>query len=407
METTNWFHLYINVTADVPEVTNATVLQMFSHVLQEYQHDQLIVTETRNLVLITLYVASFLIAATANTLALLTFFRYRRMRQLPNTLLITLAIADLLVALVCMPMAIGNYTYKLWIFGELMCKLSNYLQAVAVTSSIFTMTVMSLDRYVVICHPITCRRIFGRRHVRMAVVIVWFLAALLFIPILVVRTTPGVTFYDPASSGTYVVFCVEYWQSLGKKRAFGITVFVIVFFIPGLIMGFAYFRIGIRLCEKQKISSIRSVSGEMSSNKSDVSVRLQSILQKRRQVAKRFVILTTVFAACWVPYNFITFLLDCQMNTQMDEALLDFLPFGLLLGHTNSAINPILYCWLNRRFRWCLIDQLKCNSCKNPPYRRAECYRNEELLTQRTSFTPSSQGKQKANHMEIVCSTSL
>lgn len=407
MESTNWLHLYINVTADVPEVTNTTVFQMFSHVLQEYQHDQLILTETRNLVLVTLYVASFLIATTANTLALLTFFRYRHMRQLPNTLLITLAVADLLVALVCMPMAIGNYTYKLWIFGELMCKLSHYLQAVAVTSSIFTMTVMSLDRYVVICHPITCRRIFGRRHVRWAVVIVWFVAAFLFVPILIVRTTPGVTFYDLASSKTYVVFCVEYWQSVEKKRAFGITIFIVVFFIPGLIMGFAYFRIGIRLCEKQKIS-IQYIAGETNSDRNDTPVRLQSIIQKRRQVAKRFVILTTVFAACWVPYNFITFLLDCQVNTQMDEILLDFLPFGLLLGHANSAINPILYCWLNRRFRWCLIDQLKCSVCRRlyPPYRNTESFNNEDLLAQRMSFTPSSQGKQKANQTEL-CSTSL
>ncbi|GBM77871.1 hypothetical protein AVEN_24620-1 [Araneus ventricosus] len=50
------------------------------------------------------------------------------MRCLSNSLLITLAVSDLLVSIVCMPMAIGFYTYKLWIFGEVMCKLANYLQ---------------------------------------------------------------------------------------------------------------------------------------------------------------------------------------------------------------------------------------------------------------------------------------
>ncbi|GBM77865.1 hypothetical protein AVEN_24616-1 [Araneus ventricosus] len=54
--------------------------------------------------------------------------RFQHMRCLSNSLLITLAVSDLLVSIVCMPMAIGFYTYKLWIFGEVMCKLANYLQ---------------------------------------------------------------------------------------------------------------------------------------------------------------------------------------------------------------------------------------------------------------------------------------
>lgn len=56
------------------------------------------------------------------------FFRFQHMRCLSNSLLITLAVSDLLVSVVCMPMAIGFYTYRLWIFGEVMCKMANYLQ---------------------------------------------------------------------------------------------------------------------------------------------------------------------------------------------------------------------------------------------------------------------------------------
>ncbi len=32
------------------------------------------------------------------------------------------------VTLVCVPMAVGQSVYKLWIYGEFMCKVTGYLQ---------------------------------------------------------------------------------------------------------------------------------------------------------------------------------------------------------------------------------------------------------------------------------------
>lgn len=45
-----------------------------------------------------------------------------------NYFLVNLSISDLLVTLLCMPMAVGQATYSLWVYGDFMCKLTNYLQ---------------------------------------------------------------------------------------------------------------------------------------------------------------------------------------------------------------------------------------------------------------------------------------
>lgn len=45
-----------------------------------------------------------------------------------NYFLVNLSFADLLVTLICMPMAVGQNVSKLWIYGEVMCMLTTYFQ---------------------------------------------------------------------------------------------------------------------------------------------------------------------------------------------------------------------------------------------------------------------------------------
>jgi len=45
-----------------------------------------------------------------------------------NYFVVNLSIADLLVTIICMPVAVSQAVSVVWIHGELMCKLSSYLQ---------------------------------------------------------------------------------------------------------------------------------------------------------------------------------------------------------------------------------------------------------------------------------------
>ncbi|KAG8192789.1 hypothetical protein JTE90_019107 [Oedothorax gibbosus] len=289
-------------------------------VLRDLYGERLSVNQLQNLVLVALYVVTFIVATCANSMALVVFWRFQHMRCLSNSLLITLAVSDLLVSLVCMPFAIGFYTYKLWIFGEIMCKFANYLQGVAVAASIFTMTVMSVDRYLVICHPIAFRRHLYRRHVAWSIVLVWVLALLLFVPVLVVRKSHAVLLQDPGNSRELsLVYCVEDWRTNSAREGFAFATFTLVFVLPGATMAAAYCRIGVRLCGGGGTTALHRSTGHDSSaasGKQSVTFRIQNIMERRKLVAKRFLILTTVFAICWVPYNIATLLLDFQVREE-------------------------------------------------------------------------------------------
>ncbi|XP_076341251.1 QRFP-like peptide receptor isoform X1 [Tachypleus tridentatus] len=348
-----WLRLAFNFTGSLNE-------SELHNVLKTYDNERLTLTKTSNLVLIIFYVVSFLVATSANTVALLVFYRYRQMRHLSNVLLITLAVADLLVALVCMPTAVGSVAYRLWIYGDAMCKMTNYLQGVAVSASIFTMTLMSIDKYVVICHPLTYRQCFCRRHFRWGIIFMWILAAGLFIPVLIIRQTGGFGLSIPVSNTDVVfVFCVEAWKDVWSRRVYGIVVFVLVNVFPAIVMTITYSKIGIQLChQKLELTSDLTVGPIL--RKQTSSYRLEELVHSRRVVARRFVILTLVFAICWVPYNLATLLMDFPLHQQIHEGLMAFLPFALFLGHANSAINPLLYCWLNHRFGHDFLNLLRC-----------------------------------------------
>ncbi|XP_035223973.1 QRFP-like peptide receptor [Stegodyphus dumicola] len=384
-----WIRVSLNVSSPnstaIPNVSG--VWEGIDLILHEYCRERLTLTNLQNIILVTLYVITFLVATSANIIALIVFWRFQHMRCLSNSLLITLAVSDLLVSLLCMPMAIGFYTYKLWIFGEVMCKLANYLQGVAVAASVFTMTVMSLDRYMVICHPIAFRKHLYRRHVGWSIILVWLLALLLFVPVLIVRKTHGIILHAGTSRELSFVYCVENWSTSSAREGFAFATFTLVFVIPGATMAAAYCRIGVRLCGRG--SGLNRTEGHGS--KQSVSFRIQNIMERRKLVAKRFLILTTVFAICWVPYNIATLLLDFQVSGNVDMHLSMFLPFGLLLGHVNSAINPLLYCWVNKRFRKCVALTFRCRKTRDAVWDRRDVFQCQEYpMTVAASLRSSS-----------------
>lgn len=77
-------------------------------------------------------------------------------------------------------------------------------------------------------------------------------------------------------------------------------------------------------------------------------------LHSRRRLANMLVALVIVFATCWLPY---VALMVYSIDQNADKSTMQMLlPFCLLLGHMHSAINPVVYWFLNRQ-------SLRMNSC--------------------------------------------
>lgn len=77
---------------------------------------------------ITLYIIILLLAIIGNALVILTLIQNRRMRTITNVFLLNLAISDILLGVLCMPITLIGTLLRDFVFGEIMCKLLPYLQ---------------------------------------------------------------------------------------------------------------------------------------------------------------------------------------------------------------------------------------------------------------------------------------
>lgn len=77
------------------------------------------------------------------------------MRSTTNLLIINLAVADLLFVIFCVPFTATDYILPMWPFGDLWCKFVQYMIVVTCHASVYTLVLMSLDRFLAVVHPIT------------------------------------------------------------------------------------------------------------------------------------------------------------------------------------------------------------------------------------------------------------
>ena len=93
-----------------------------------------------------LFSIMILIAATGNGLVIWIVLAHRRMRTVTNYFLLNLSLADFILA---SGNAAFNFVFMLenhWPFGEVICMLTNFLANLSVSTSVFTIFAMSIDR---------------------------------------------------------------------------------------------------------------------------------------------------------------------------------------------------------------------------------------------------------------------
>lgn len=114
--------------------------------------------------------------------------RYTKMKTATNIYIFNLALADAL-ATSTLPFQSAKYLMNTWPFGEPLCKLVIAIDYYNMFTSIFTLTMMSVDRYIAVCHPVRALEFRTPVKAKFINVCVWILSSAIGVPIMVMAVT--------------------------------------------------------------------------------------------------------------------------------------------------------------------------------------------------------------------------
>uniref|UniRef100_A0A7E4V1B5 G_PROTEIN_RECEP_F1_2 domain-containing protein n=1 Tax=Panagrellus redivivus TaxID=6233 RepID=A0A7E4V1B5_PANRE len=259
-----------------------------------------------------------------------------------------LSIVDLMVIL-HLPFLVFEMVEGQWKFGTLMCKLYWYGESVNKLLSSFLMTVLSWDRYLAVCSPITSLRV-RQNSVAIGVLLSCsFIATLLLSPVLKESTVLKVNKLtgERLSDADIEMYGPDIHEIVISKCIFDTTTpvfmcytFIVGYLVPAMLISYFYFRV-IRTLQLNTANVIKHCHSQAPA---------QDRLQK---VTQRIVAVVLFYFFCWTPYWLLN--IFSQFNliiVSWSTLTLSSVFFGAhILVCFNSAANPVLYALINRELR--------------------------------------------------------
>ncbi|NXX37074.1 DRD3 protein, partial [Nicator chloris] len=189
-----------------------------------------------------------------NVLVCLAVLRERALQTTTNYLVVSLAVADLLVATLVMPwMVYLEVTGGVWTFSRICCDIFVTMDVMMCTASILNLCAISIDRYTAVVRPVQYQYSTGQsscRRVSLMIVIVWMLAFAVSCPLLFGFNTTGDPSVCSISNPSFIIY-----SSL------------VSFYLPFMVTLLLYVRIYLVLRQRQKKRTLTRQGSQSASTK--------------------------------------------------------------------------------------------------------------------------------------------
>lgn len=316
-----------------------------------------------------------------NALVCVAVVHFRHLRsKVTNVFIVSLALSDLLVAVLVMPWKAVAEVAAYWPFGRRFCSVWVASDIMCSTASILNLCVISVDRYWAISSPFRYQRKMTHRAALVMIAVAWAFSLLIsFIPVQLswhsIREPAGAG-HSNNSSAAFAHPPESCDSSL--NRTYAISSSLVSFYIPVAIMLVTYTRIyRIAQIQIRRIASLeRAAEHAQSCRRRRLEPRqqqqqmhhhsaLERSFKKETKVLKTLSIIMGVFVCCWLPF----FVLNCMVPfcDRSSPAAAARLPcvsdttFDIFVwfGWANSTLNPVVYAF-NAEFRKAFSSLLGC-----------------------------------------------
>ena len=260
---------------------------------------------------------------TGNGLVCYVITRSRRTRSSMYFFLIQLAVADILVCLVSIPLTLLSTQPRpiLLLQNDISCKMVRFIQYILPPASVNLLTATAADRFFQICYPL--KFLNRARKIKFLAICSWMYAAILTIPVLYLIGARPVKHINKVYQ-----FCAI--KETSRDIRIG-TIYLTVRAILGLltplsIIIFLYCRI-VKTIWRRKTTRSRM----------------------RKNVIKSLGMVVFAFFLSWSPFSFISkysILVQKRYYTVSRAEIITF-----WIGLSASVYNPLIYAFYNKNFR--------------------------------------------------------
>ncbi|XP_071119523.1 QRFP-like peptide receptor [Haliotis cracherodii] len=369
------------------------------------------VREPHFIPMVAVYSVIFLLGVVGNALVIcvLCCGRPRQCVTFPG--LLSMAWADVLFLLICLPYEIIRFFLSHWELSTFLCKFSGFIEMVSATATTLNLILISVERYFVIAHPLTSKSLCTTRNTKVALILVWLAAILLASPSFVVMDTESILYHNNATS-VVVVLCADVGIPDTGRLVYSVWQLCVLFVIPAIVLMFCYIRvIWILWMSTQQLQTMtspyrsyhqcsnknRNDSGNWklnnespdisrTSNRSRPSSPGEEALQARRQVIKMLVVIIVLFLICWGPKLVIHVMKKLELQALYSPHVFNLTILLTCLPYVQSCLNPFIYVLMSKSIRKTIMTSLPfrlrryclCYCCQ---YRTSGSPVNEMVLT--------------------------
>ncbi|XP_041839375.1 D(1) dopamine receptor-like [Melanotaenia boesemani] len=336
-------------------------------------------------------------------------YRYRHLRaKVTNIFIVSLALSDLLVAVLVMPWKAVAEVAGFWPFGGF-CKTWLACDIMCSTASILNLCVISVDRYWAISSPFRYERSMNKKVAFVMIGVTWTVSIVIsFVPVQL--DWHRVEISDLAGQDlTHRDDSIDGSCDSSLSRTYAISSSLISFYIPVVIMIVTYTRI-YRIAQMQirVISSLERAAEHAQSCRSHSHIgvhpecshrELKVSIRKETKVLKTLSIIMGVFVCCWLPF----FILNCALpfcpgpgapGSQRGPYCVSEKTFDVFvwIGWSNSSLNPVIYAF-NADFRDAFLRLLRC---RDRGFLAAVSAAVETIMASNETGNPKRDSPQKA-----------
>ncbi|XP_054482942.1 trace amine-associated receptor 13c-like [Anoplopoma fimbria] len=259
-----------------------------------------------------------LLTAALNLLVIISISHFRQLHSPTNLLILSLAVSDFLVGLLLMPVGI-LLTGNCWFLGDRMCNLYCIIEFIITSLSVGNMVLISIDRYLAICHPLHYNTRVTLDRTKICVCLCWIYSVLCSILIFTESLR------HPTLNNSCYGECVIAFDWITGSVDFVLTIIVPITVI--IVLYIRIFVVAVSQAQAMRSITLQGSVG-VTAKKSEI------------KAARTLGIVVVVFLICLCPLYF------SFIKSQTTS-----FTFTTWLFYCNSSLNPVIYTFFYPWFR--------------------------------------------------------